>query len=319
MAKKHFSTALVLVGLFAAGCSGATESESAAKVQVVVSTSILGEPISNLVACAGGETEVLIPIGASDHDYTPSSAQVASMIEADLVVLNGLGLESGLADAVENAKSDGAVVFEVGEFVDPIAPYEAEHADEHGDEHADEHAHEHGEFDPHFWMDMQRMATGIAAVGAELATITGDDAFATCGEDEAAKIRNAETEVTAILDQISTANRKLVTDHYAFNYFAAAYGFEMFGAIIPSTADLAAPSSAELSELAHVIEDHQIKAIFGGIDANQDLAAAVTEEVGYEVQVGTLYTGSLGEAGSGAETYVGMMKTNAETLLAVLG
>ncbi|MEY3407972.1 MAG: hypothetical protein RL038_1033 [Actinomycetota bacterium] len=315
MNKKVILSVSVLAFVLA-GCSGPAETSDATKV--VVSTTILGEPISKLVECAGGETEVLIPIGASDHDYTPSATQVAAMVNADLVVVNGLGLESGLADALSNAKADGATVFEVAEFVNPIAPLEID-THGHGETHTEDDGHDHDEFDPHFWMDMQRMALGIEKVGDELSAVTDNPKFTECALEVSNEIKAAEAEVIETLENIPTENRKLVTDHFAFNYFAVKYGFEMFGAIIPSTSDLAAPSSAALSELAHVIEDNQIRAIFGGLDANTDLAKAVSEEVGYPVTVATLYTGSLGEPGSGADTYIGMMKTNAQTLLEVLG
>lgn len=320
MTKNHVLAMISIASLGLAGCSSeaspsASISESgAAGISVVVSTSVLGQPVTEIVECVGaGTVSVLIPAGSSAHGYVPSSQQVAEMISADLVVLNGLGLEGGFADSLENAVADGAVIFEVGDSVDPLPTVELV------DEHADEHADEHGEFDPHFWFDMERVAVGMEAVGARLTELSGDANYTECADAVAGEIRAAEIEMIEALNAVPVADRKLVTDHEAFNYFAAEYGFELVGAVVPSTDDLANPSSAELSELAKAIKANNARAIFVSTGSSKtELARAVAEEVGYEVEIVTLFTESLGELGSGADTYISMMQANAETIVSAL-
>jgi zinc/manganese transport system substrate-binding protein len=336
MTKNHVLAMIAIASLGLAGCSSeaspsASISESGpAGLSVVVSTSILGQPISEIIDCVGaGNVSVLIPAGSSAHGYVPSSQQVAEMISADLVVLNGLDLEGGFADSLENAVADGALIFEVGDSVDPLPTVELadEHADEHAhdehahDDHADEHAdeHAHGEFDPHFWFDMERVAVGMEAVGAKLTELSDDMNYTECANEVAGEIRVAEIEMIETLNAVPVANRKLVTDHEAFNYFAAEYGFELVGAVVPSTDDLANPSSAELSALAKAIKANNARAIFVSTNSSKtELARAVAEEVGYEVEIVTLFTESLGEPGSGADTYISMMRSNAETIVGAL-
>lgn len=325
----------------------ASEAESSApSVSVVSTTTQLGSVVGDIVACASPDSAAitLLPIGADPHDFSPSSAQVADMVTSDLVVANGLMLEAGLEDALENAASDGATVLEVAPLVDPI-PFGGGHGDEHGDEdehgdkdehgdedsHSDEHGddhgdeeggedgdeHAHGSEDPHFWFDMNRMATAAEIIGAELAENNGD-VFADCGSKIADEIRSAEQDVRSLLESVPADQRILVTDHDALGYLADVYGYEIAGTVIPSGTTLAEPSSADLVELVDVIEDEGVQVIFANTADPTTLADAVAAEAGTDIQVVTLFVGSLGGPGSGAEDYVSMMLTNAELISGAL-
>ena len=318
-------------------------------VQVVATTTMLGDVAAQIVTCANPEstTTTLLPIGADPHDFAPSSAQVAQMVSAQVVVANGLALEAGLEDALENAASDGATVIEVGELIDPI-PFGAgghshddehseedhtdeakeedhDHDDEHGDEHSEEEhndeakedEHDHGSEDPHFWFDMNRMATAAQLIGEELAAENGQ-AYAECGAQVADEIRAAEAEVRALLESVPADQRVLVTDHDALGYLADAYGYEVAGTVIPAGTTLAEPSSADLADLVATIQDEGVRAIFTNTADPSALADAVAAEVGTDVQVTALYVGSVGEPGSGAEDYISMMRTNAERISSTL-
>ena len=281
---------------------------------------MLGSVVGDIVACASPDSTAitLMPVGADPHDFSPSSAQVADLVTSDLVVANGLMLEAGLEDALENAESDGATVLEVAPLLDPI-PFGGKHGDEHGDEHSDEHSdeHGHGSEDPHFWFDMNRMATSAEIIGAELAEDNGD-VFAECGSKIANEIRSAEQDVRALLESVPADQRILITDHEALGYLANVCGYEVAGTVIPSGSTLAEPSSADLVELVEVIEDEGVQVIFANTADPTTLAEAVAAEAGNDVQVVTLFVGSLGGPDSGAEDYVSMMLTNAELISGAL-
>ena len=100
-----------------------------------------------------------------------------------------------------------------------------------------------------------------------------------------------------------------------FGYFADRFDFEVVGAVIPSLTTSAEPSTAEVEALVELIEQEQIPAIFGDTSGSTQLADAIAESAGNEVAVVVLYSESLGEPGSDADTYIGMMTTNA-TLIA---
>ena len=332
MASSRLASALVPVWLVAAAsllaaCSGESSSDASEESTgpgsstIVATTTILGSVAGDIVACADPAATVttLMPVGADPHDFAPSSQQVAQIVQADLVIANGLGLEAGLDDALDNARSDGATVLEIAELVDPI-PF-GEHADDHSDDHADEAAtedeHEHGSEDPHVWFDMTRMATAAELIGAQLAT-TGGTAYAECATEVAERIRAAEAEVRATLESVSADRRILVTDHDALGYLADAYGYEIAGTVIPSGTTLAEPSSADLAELVSVIVAEDVPAIFANSAEPSTLAEAVAAETGRDVQVVSLYVGSLGEPGSGAEDYLSMMATDANLIATAL-
>jgi len=301
--------AFLALGAPLAACSSEeTANDGASTVNVVATTTILGDVAQRIVSCADPEATVttLMPIGADPHDFSASSTQVAEIVQADIVIANGLGLEAGLDDALDNAASDGAQVIEIADMVDPI-PF-GDHAGEHADdEKSDE---EHGDEDPHFWFDMNRMAMAAEIIGDEIATDNGQQ-YAECGREVADEIRAAEADVRALLESVPTDQRILVTDHNSLGYLAEAYGYEIAGTVIPAGTTLAEPSSAELADLVQVMKDEGVQVIFANTADPTALSDAVASEVGGDVQVVELYVGSLGEPGSDGEDYLSMMRTNA--------
>ena len=327
----------------------ATAEADSSPVNVVATTTMLGSVASQIVTCANPESTVttLMPVGADPHDFSPSSAQVAEMVSAQVVIANGLDLEAGLDDALENAASDGATVIEIADLVDPI-PFgegghdhgddehsddaysdeakEDDHDHDHGDDHSHDdeakeedhdHDHDHGDEDPHFWFDMNRMATAAQIIGDELASDNGQ-VYADCGAQVADEIRAAEADVRALLESVPADQRVLITDHDALDYLADAYGYEIAGTVIPAGTTLAEPSSADLADLVATMQSEGVRAIFTNTADPTALSEAVAEEVGGYVQVVPLYVGSLGGPGSGAEDYISMMRTNAERIYAAL-
>ena len=306
--------AALSLGLAACG-SDPTPASDADGVSVVTTTTQLGNIVDEIVACGGGVNTTILPIGADPHDFSPSSADVATMVQANVVISNGLGLEAGLTDALASAAEDGAEVVAIAALVDPIPFGEENHSDEdHSDEdHSDEeHGHSDG-LDPHFWFDMTRMAQAAVIIGDTLAA-TGDSAYADCGQQVSAEILTAQTELEQILSVVPESRRVLVTDHDAMEYFAAAYDFTVAGSVIPAGTTLAEPSSADLQALVEVMKSAGVTAIFANAAQPAALADAVAAEVGADVVVVSLFIESLGEPGSEAGTYTTMMLTNAERI-----
>lgn len=314
-----------LVGMLAvAGCTAASDEivQLDSVPSVVVTTTILGSVVSDIVTCAVGDDSsvtVMMPLGADPHDFQASSAQVAQMARADLIVANGLGLEEGMMDAIENIEADGGAVMEIASLLDPLPLGNVdEHAeDEHSeDEHAaeepatEEDGHDHGDFDPHFWFDMERMASAAQLIGAELA-LTGGEAYDTCGQSVAADIRATELDVIKTLDEIPELDRILVTDHDALGYFATRYDFRIVGVVIPGGSTLGETNSQELADLVATMEKEGVVAIFGDTATSSELLDVLASELNQEVSVIQLYVGSLGGPDSGAQTYEEMMRTNA--------
>ena len=298
-----------LVVLVASACSSADDPSDDAPT-IVVTTGVWGDVVSNVVG-DDATVEVVIPIGADPHDYAPSSQQVASMQEADLVVANGLGLEEGLEDVLSAIGEDGGAVIELAPQLDP-QPFS-------GDGHADDHEGEdHDGDDPHVWMDPVRVADAAMLVAEALEAVT-PGAWIERADTYASEVLAAHEGAVETFGTLAPDTRKLVTSHDALGYFADRYGFTIVGVVIPGGSTLADPSSAEIAELVETMERESVTTIFGETSSSSTLAEVVAAELGEEVSVVELYTGSLGEPGSGADTVIGMIETNARLIVDALG
>ncbi len=318
---KRFLVPLLVLALFGAACS-ADAGDRAEGPAVVVTTTVLGDIVGRVVGDAGS-VEVLMPIGADPHDFSASSAQVAAVSSADLVVANGLGLEEGLEDVLEAAAGDGVVVLYAGELADPL-PFDDDHdhdEDEadHDDEDEVDHDHDHGDYDPHVWMDPSRMVEVVGEVAEALGAIDAEGSWAENADAYIGELTGLDADIEASLAVIDHSDRKLVTNHLSFGYFADRYDFEVVGVVVPGGSTLAEPSSAELAALVETMESEGVDVVFAETTESATLAEALIEELGEDASVVELYTGSLGGDGSGAETYIGMMSTNAELIAAALG
>jgi len=343
---KRFIAAIAPLGLILGACAAEPEPEQptdppavieepATSIEapaVVVSNSILGDVVAEIVLCATGGAEtvtVLMPLGSDPHDFQPSSEQVALMVRSDLVVVNGLGLETGLEGAIDAVLAEGGLVFEATNQIEPLVWTAIDdghghghgHGHDHGHGHGHDHDHDHGDsgLDPHFWLDMERMALVAGAIGQQLVEITGEAAFGECGDETSAALVVAEAELIALLDGIAPERRLLVTDHEALGYFAERYGFTISGVVIPGGSTLGAPDSRELARLARVLIDNDIRAIFGNTNLNPAVLEALAAEVGGDVVVVPLFIESLGGPGSGAESYHELMLTNGARIAGALG
>ena len=201
---------------------------------------------------------------------------------------------------------------------------EGDHGEDEGEEEEGDHGEEeegHGSGgDPHVWFDPQRVSGALPGLARVLTAEVGLDAAAVdaCLASYQAELEAVDAEIAAMVQQLPAGSRKLVTNHEALGYFADRYGFEVIGTVIPTPSSMAQASPAGLEQLAEIIEHEGIKAIFAETLHSVDDVEALAARVG-DVDVVTLYTGSLGPSGSGAENYVGFMRTNAEFIVDALG
>ena len=278
---------------------------------MAATTTILGDLVANVVG-ADADLAVLIPVGTDPHDYRASAAQVALLHDADLVVASGLGLEKGILDVLEAAEADGINLLEVGDLLDPL-PFGGH--DEEGDGDGDEDEdHAHSGADPHFWMDPLRVAEAARLIAQALASLEGSIDWMARADSYASAIEELHEEIQAILTPIPNEDRALITNHDALGYFADRYGFEIIDTVIPGGATLAEPSSAELAALVDRIRETGAPALFAETIEPTVLAEALAAEAGSGIEVVELYTGSLGEPGSGADTLIGMLREDARRI-----
>lgn len=302
-------TLLVALTLMGSACSGSDEGNGGLPL-VVVTTTILGDIVSET---SGGavQVEVLMPVGADPHDFAVSARQAARLREAVLVVANGVGLEEGLLDVIDAAEADGVAVMRVAELLDPQPVVIGEADSELGQEpHS---LDSNNGLDPHVWLDPVRMSRAVELIAGRLSTEADVDVTNSAAVYRAS-IQDLHTKISAMIEEVPPERRKLVTNHYSFGYFADRYGLTMLGAVIPATTSGAETSASDFAALIHLLQREEISVVFGSTTEPTTLAEALAEELGREVRVIELYTGSLGETGSSADTYLDMMRTNARLI-----
>jgi len=313
--KLTFLSLVAIATLLLSACGGAPAGGEG-RLKVVASTTIVGD----VVAQVGGnliELTVIFPPGADPHTFEPRPQDMAAISEADVIVINGLDLEEALEPILE-ANATGVVVH-ASEGIEPLAFEGEEHGEEgeeHGEEGEEHHHHEGG--DPHTWIDPNNVIVWAQNIAAALSD--ADPAHA--GEYQA----NAEAYITELQEldawirtqvaQIPAENRKLVTDHLLYGYFAEEYGLEQVGALVGSFSTNASPSAQELAALEDLIRTQDIPAIFVGKSVNPALAEQVAQDTG--IKVVSLYTGSLSESGGEADSYLKYMRYNVRAIVEAL-
>ncbi len=294
--RRFVSMVPLAVLVLASACSSTPTNNG---LTVLATTSILGDVTQDLV----GElatVEVLIPSGADPHGFQPSARQAAALRDADIVITNGLDLEAALTDVLEAAKRDGVLVVEIGPQIDPITFAGSD------------------DLDPHFWLDPQRMSQGAAVITKAIAELAEPLRGELLGRlaDVQAELAALDEEIVDLLDPIT--NRKLVTNHDSLGYFAARYGFEVVGTVAPGGSTIASPSPRDVSALIDSLEAQGISAVLTDIAEPDSIAELIADEAGAAVEVVDLFIGSLGPAGSGAESYVGLVRVNAQLIWGAL-
>ena len=200
--------------------------------------------------------------------------------------------------------------------------HDDEDEDEDGhddDEDEDGHGHEDDGADPHFFTDPARVALAADGIADFLIeNVDGIDAGTVRANTDAyvAELNALDEELSVAFADLSDEQRVLVTNHEVFGYFADRYDFEVVGTVIPSGSTDGADAQA-LAELAEIIEDEGVPAIFADTSSSDELAQTLADEVG-DIDVIELFSESLGDESSGGATYVEMVRTNADRILAAL-
>jgi len=289
---------------------------------VVATTSIVGDVVRQ-IGGEGVQVTVLLPVGADPHAFEPSPQDVARVAEADVIFAVGAGLEAFLEPLLKNAGGK-ALYVELAEGI-PLRPFEAiaghreeGEESEHGHEHED-HGHKHeGPWDPHVWLDPLNVITWTHTIEATLSRLdpARSERYRRNAEAYRAQLRELDAWIRDQVAQIPPENRKLVTEHQVFGYFAHRYGFEQVGTILPGITTTAQPSPQELAALEEAIRALGVKAIFVSSTVDPALARRVAGDTG--TRLVRLYVDSLGEPGSEADSYIGMMRINVRRIVEAL-
>lgn len=280
---KHWAaslcTSIVLIGCSASPSSAPDTTPLAPRPSIVVTYSVLGAVVSELVGDAA-DVSIVIPDGQDPHDFEPSAKDVEMINDADLLVANGLGFEEGLVDALDAANDRGVDLFLVSDFVTTIEGDGHDHHssddDAHGDDAHDEDTSDAHATDPHIWLSPFALSEMIDDLGMAINSSTGLD-VTDAAEELAASLLSLDAQVANLITALGSCT--IVTGHDELGYFADRYGCEVVGAVIPSFSTTAEASAGELSDLKDLIEQHDVKTLFTGLGTSSDVVERLVSEL----------------------------------------
>jgi ABC-type Zn uptake system ZnuABC Zn-binding protein ZnuA len=278
------------VTLALAACGGSASSgSSAGRLAVAATTTQVADWARQVGGSAVEVTPLLRPL-VDPHEFEPGPAAAAAVAGAKLVVASGGGLDAWIGGLLESAGGSAKIV-----ELDPVAR----------------------SGDPHFWNDPTLVVSAVHTLARELAK--ADPVRARAFEANAAryvaKLRALDRRLRREFASVPAGRRKLVTDHDALGCLARRYHLTIVGAAIPSTSTAAEPSAKDTAALIDAIRRGHVRVLFSEASVDPKLVRQIARATGARVDAG-LYGDTLGPPGSGAATYLAMMRHNAARLLA---
>ncbi|GLS72012.1 metal ABC transporter substrate-binding protein [Methylobacterium tardum] len=299
----------VCLGLGGPAAAGSGEGP----VRAVASFSILAD----LVREVGGAHVTVSPLVGPDsdaHGFSPSPGDARKVAEADIVFVNGLGLE-GWLDRLIRASGTRAPVVVASMGIAPIAAQD-EHAlgDGPGDRDRD-----HGDHavDPHAWQDVANVRIYVANIRDGLAKVdpAHADAYREAATGFLVKLDALERDVRAAIARIPPERRRIITTHDAFGYFAAAYGLRFIAPQGVSTDSEASPR--DVAAIIRQIRKERVPAVFLENISDPRQMEQIAREGGARIG-GKVYSDALSAPDGPAATYLDLMRSNVQAFDAAL-
>jgi ABC-type Zn uptake system ZnuABC Zn-binding protein ZnuA/ABC-type Mn2+/Zn2+ transport system permease subunit len=283
-----------------AGCGTSSTGSSGGKVDVVATTTQIGD-WARAVGGPKADVHQILKANTDPHEYEPRPADVQAVADAEIVFTNGDELDGWTQKLVDEAGGNPRVV-DLSTHVPTVLPGENT-------------GPERSTHDPHWWHDPTNAEAAVREieVALERAAPSAGAAFARRAKRYETKLGVLDEQIRTCLRRLPPHRRELVTDHDAFGYFAHRYGLEVVGAVIPSQTTQAQPSARDLSRLAEIVRREHVASIFPESSLSPKLAEAIARQTGAAAGL-TLYGDTLGPPGSSADTYLKMEAVNARTI-----
>jgi ABC-type Zn uptake system ZnuABC Zn-binding protein ZnuA len=290
---------LLLFGAVA-GSAAAAPAQRSGTLGVVATTTQLQDLVRNVGGSRVSVTGILKP-NVDPHEYEPRPSDAVALSRAKLIVESGVGLDAWMGKLIGEARA-GAPVFVASKGLS-IRPGDA--AEPLGD--------------PHWWHDPTNFEQAATALGDALGRVdpAGRSAYRQNAARYVATLKAMDAANVRALRALPVVQRKLVTNHDAFGYFAAHYRITVLGSVLSSLSTSAQPSSRDISDLVRKIRGAHVKAIFTESSINPKLEQQIAGEAGVKVYA-NLYGDTLGPAGSKGATYVQMERWNVAAIVAGL-
>ncbi len=289
-------------------CAACTESSGSIKregaIKVVTTTAMIGDLVEN-IAGENVETLSLMGTGVDPHLYKASAGDVGKLAGADMIFYNGLHLEGKITDVLGQMRKSGIFTVGVAEGIDKsllfsLAEYE-------------------GYYDPHIWFDVTLWKKAAKVVMEAFSLYDPQNAriYRRNTESYLKELDLLQAYIQKRIATLQPERRVLITAHDAFNYFGRGYGFEVMGLQGISTDSEA--SVADIRNLSKTITERKIPAVFVETSISPRYMRALQASVkarGFDVEIGgSLYSDSMGSLGTEEGTYIGMFKSNVDTVV----
>ncbi|NJN29541.1 MAG: zinc ABC transporter solute-binding protein [Synechococcales cyanobacterium RM1_1_8] len=289
----------------------------------VVTTFLPMTQFTQAVAGSCAEVSQILPSNVSPHDYQAKPTDAQRIAQADVLVQNGLELESFLEPMIENAGNPDLKIIEASAGLDLIAMAEEghDHGHEEGHEeghdhgHEEGHSHDHGEFDPHVWLDPQRAAAQVNVIRDGLIAAAPD-----CQTEFTANAAAYTDQLNALDEEIQQtlapfAGKTFVTYHDFANYFAARYGLEVdFLVGVPEEN----PSPEDVKRVIETANSSELKTLLAESEVAARPFQALANDLGVEVST-FRPNETAGADGLAPDYYLTVMRENVANLAAAFG
>jgi ABC-type Zn uptake system ZnuABC Zn-binding protein ZnuA len=273
-----FAAALLLT---LTGCAPAASSKEEGQLTVVATTYPVYLLTSAVTDGVEGVTVERLNTGETSclHDYTLSVSDMKKLEGADVLALNGVGLEDFMEDAL--ATTDAAVI-DCSQGVDLLFTLEHEDGE---DDHAD-HDHDHGDYDPHIWMDPGNAIQMVENLMQGMSQADPDHAedYQRNGQNTIVQLQEWDEELAGMLSEVLASGERitgLITFHDGFQYFANAYDLPLLAAIEEESGSEA--SAKEIVAITNLVEAEDIPVIFTEVNGSDATAKAIARETGCQV------------------------------------
>jgi len=269
-------------------------------------------PISSIVRNIGGDRinlRGIVPDGTNSHTFEPAPSDAVILSNAHVLIANGLDLEDPTIAMANENLPDGAEVFTLGDKT--ISP----------EEYAYDFSfpEEDGHPNPHLWTNIPFAITYAELITGALSRLDPDntDYFVANLERYRAALETLDAAIHATVESIPEENRRLLTYHDSWAYFAPNYGMTVIGAIQPS--DFSEPSPRDVADLIDQVREEDVPAIFGSEVFPSDVLEQIASETGAEYVDDLRDDQPPGELNSPEHTFIGMMKRNLQIMAGALG
>ena len=300
------ASAVATILLLGSGCGPASGDGLAdGTIEVVATTGMVADAVRRVGGDRVSVTALMGP-GVDPHLYKASEGDLRRLESADAIFYNGLHLEAKMADVLGEIGERGRTTTAVAETVPTRRLRRVSET----------------QYDPHVWFDVALWTHAVGAVRETLAELDPDHAAGYRARADAylGELDDLHAYVLEQAGRVPAEQRVLITAHDAFEYFGAAYGFEVRG--LQGISTVAEAGTRDVADLADFIVERRIPVVFVESSVSPRAIEAVQAAVrsrGFTVEIGgSLFSDAMGDEGTPEGTYLGMVRHNVDTIVSGL-